>query len=59
MEPRPVISPGRLASSSTVIAGMVRLTRAANPGGITPASGPAGAGVREVGRAGAPGAARA
>ena len=41
--PIPAISPGRSARSSRVSAGMVMLTRPANPGGIVPGTGPAGA----------------
>jgi len=46
MGPRPASSPGRSARPSRVAAGMVKVTRPANPGGITPATGPPGAGVR-------------
>ncbi len=45
MGPIPPISPGWSARSSTVVAGMVRFTRAANPGGIAPFSDPLGAGA--------------
>ena len=50
MGPMPASSPGLLARSVRV-GGMVRVTRPANPGGITPAGGPAGAGA--AGAAGA------